>query len=288
MAETAWGRLDRCGANPYEQSLATLPFAPEDSRGRVWRLEAGARPAHSGSAQESRRAKTKCPANTESKKRDRSMRSDDTPSLPRPDPDIPPCPPPPQAELKSLLGVVQEHVESAMHEDERLMPTLFTASPDGVYSFESEPLGNGAEAKQFAMTVRLICAAQAARAAVVVVEAWVVPTQPRVCHPWDTSSPKSPRGGDYVVLTGEAADGTYKQCLMPIFRNPHGHFSALGQAVAPPAQPTEPFLARVLPEGPLTPEVRAFAKSLLKDSIGLTDAAVSTTPYSGQNANPRN
>ena len=59
-------------------------------------------------------------------------------------------------------------------------------------------------------------------------------------------------------------------------------------AVAPPAQPTEPFLARVLPEGPLTPEVRAFAKSLLKDSICLTDAAVSTGPEAGQNPNPRN
>lgn len=88
------------------------------------------------------------------------MRSDNTPSLPRPDPDIPRCPqPPPQAELKSLLGVVQEHVESAMHKDGRLMPMLFTASPDGVYSVEAEPLGNGAEARHFAMTVRLICAA---------------------------------------------------------------------------------------------------------------------------------
>jgi len=36
---------------------------------------------------------------------------------------------------------------------------LFTASPDGVYSVEAEPLGNGAEARHFAMTVRLICAA---------------------------------------------------------------------------------------------------------------------------------
>ena len=45
------------------------------------------------------------------------------------------------------------------------------------------------------------------------------------------------------MLTGGAADGTHKQCLMPIFRNPHGHFSALGRAVAPPAQPTERFLA---------------------------------------------
>ncbi len=168
------------------------------------------------------------------------------------------------------------------------MPMLFTASPDGVYLFETEPLGNGAEAKQFAMTVRLIRAAQAARAAVVVVEAWVVQTQPRKCLPWDSSSPKSPRGGDYVVLTGEAADGTYKRCLMPIFRNPHGHFSALGQAVAPPAQPTEPFLARVLPEGPLTPEVRAFAKSLLKDSIHLTDAAVSTGQDTGEGSNSCN
>ena len=59
-------------------------------------------------------------------------------------------------------------------------------------------------------------------------------------------------------------------------------------AVAPPAQPTEPFLAWVLPEGPLTPEIRAFAKSLLKDNICLTDAAVSTGPDTGQNPNPRN
>jgi hypothetical protein len=128
--------------------------------------------------------------------------------------------------------------------DGRLMPTLLTASPDGVWLFDTAPLANWADARQLAMTARLFCAAQAASAAVVVIEAWVVSTRPREFRPWDTRSPKSPRCGDYIVLTSEAVDGTYEQRLMPIFWNQSGHFSGLGPAVAMPGSfPMRPSAA---------------------------------------------
>jgi len=60
-----------------------------------------------------------------------------------------------------------------MRAEGRLLPTLFTVSPDGLCFFDAPPIDNDADAGEFASRARLICAAQAASVMVVAMEIWV-------------------------------------------------------------------------------------------------------------------
>jgi hypothetical protein len=62
------------------------------------------------------------------------MKPDGTPF--RPNPNLPPfVQGPPQAQLDSLLDLAQEHAEDALREDGALFPSLFAASPKGLFLF---------------------------------------------------------------------------------------------------------------------------------------------------------
>lgn len=76
------------------------------------------------------------------------------------------------------------------------------------------------------------------------------------------------------MFSGEAVGGFYRQRLAPILRDGRGRFSGFGSATAPPPEPPEGPLARLLREAPPTPEVRAFASALLKDrGVNLVEAS---------------
>ncbi len=161
-----------------------------------------------------------------------------------------------------------------MREDGALLPSIFAASPDGLFLLGSKPVNEELEKKEFATDARLICTAQAATAVVLAVEAWVLEARPGErllpgLRPSESSGRK-----ECIVLSGEAVGGFHKQRLQPILRDQSGHFSGLGTAIVPPPEPPEGPLARLLPEAPPTPEVRAFAAALLKArGVNLVEAS---------------
>ena len=216
-----------------------------------------------GFAQESAAVKTECLANKKSIDSDNIMKFDSTTF--RLEPNLPPfMHGPPQAQLDSLLDLAQGHAEDAMREDGALLPSIFAASPDGLFLLGSKPVNEEVEKKEFATDARLICTAQAATAVVLAVEAWVLEARPDGRLPPGLRPSESLRRKECIVLSGEAVGGFYRQRVAPILRDGRGRFSGLGPAIVPPPEPPEGPLARLLPEAPPTPEVRAFAAALLK------------------------
>jgi len=201
------------------------------------------------------------------------MKPDGTPF--RPDPNLPPfVQGPPEAQLDSLLDLAQGHAEDAMREDGALLPSIFAASADGLFLLGSKPVNEELEKKEFATDARLICTAQAATAVVLAVEAWVLEAKPGERLPPGMGSSESPRREECIVLSGEAVGGFYRQRLAPILRDGRGRFSGLGPAIVPPPEPPEGPLAKLVPEAPPTPEVRAFAAALLKArGVNLVEAS---------------
>jgi hypothetical protein len=70
--------------------------------------------------------------------------------------------------------------------------------------------------------------------------------------------------GKYVVLAGEAVGGFFAQWFAPILRNKSGQSARLGDVLVLTSKPCGGLMAGVLPESPPTPEIRDFAKSVLK------------------------
>ena len=161
-----------------------------------------------------------------------------------------------------------------MREEGALLPSIFAASPDGLFLLGSKPVNQELEKPEFATDARLICTAQAATAVVLAVEACVLEARPGEPRPPGMRSSESPRRKECIVLSGEAVGGFYRQRLAPILRDGRGRFSGLGPAFVPPPDPPDGPLARLLPGAPPTPEVRAFAASLLKArGVNLVDAS---------------
>jgi hypothetical protein len=176
--------------------------------------------------------------------------------------------------LESLLDLAQEHAEDALRQDGPLFPSLFATSPKGLFLLGSKPVNEELEKKDFSTDARLICTAQAATAVVLAVEAWVLDARPGERLARGMRPSESPRSKECIVLSGEAVGGFYRQRLAPILRDGRGHFSGLGSAIVPPPEPPEGPLARLLPEAPPTPEVRAFAAALLKArGVNLVEAS---------------
>jgi hypothetical protein len=181
---------------------------------------------------------------------------------------------PPQAQLNALLDLAQEHAEDALREDGALFPSLFAASPRGLFLFGSKPVNAELEKKEFSTDARLICTAQAATAVVLALEAWVLEAEPGERLLPGLRPSESPRRKECIVLSGEAVGGFHKQRLRPILRDGRGHFSGLGPSIVPPPEPPEGPLAKLLPEAPPTPEVHAFASALLKArGVNLVEAS---------------
>ena len=78
-----------------------------------------------------------------------------------------------------------------MRADSRLLPTLFTVSPDGLCFFDAPPINSDADAGEFASKGRLICATQAASVMVTAMEIWVAKTRPRAYPPLGMSPSSS-------------------------------------------------------------------------------------------------
>jgi hypothetical protein len=216
------------------------------------------------------------------------MKSDSPPS--EPDSTLPPyLEGPPGTQLDFLLEFAHQEAEEAMRADGRLLPTLFTVSPDGLCFFDAPPIDNDADAGEFASRARLICAAQAASVMVVAMEIWVAKTRPRACPPLGMSPSGSLPSGKYVVLAGEAVGGFFAQWFAPILRNKSGRSARLGDVLVLTSKPCGGLMAGVLPKSPPTPEVRDFAKSVLKASgVRLIRAATSARPDTSQDFNPAN
>ena len=216
------------------------------------------------------------------------MKSGSAPS--EPDSSLPPyLEGPPGTQLDFLLEFAHQEAEEAMRAEGRLLPTLFTVSPDGLCFFDAPPIDNDADAGEFASGARLICAAQAASVMVVAMEIWVAKTRPRACPPLGMRPSSSLPGGKYVVLAGEAVGGFFAQWFAPILRNKSGRSARLGDVLVLTSKPCGGLIAGVLPESPPTPEVRDFAKSVLKASgARLMRATTSAGPDSSQNSNPPN
>ncbi len=205
------------------------------------------------------------------------MKSDGIPS--QPDPSLPPfVQGPPQAQLDSLLDLAQEHAEDAMREDGALTPALFVASPEGLFLLGSGPWEDPQQKHDFVANARLLCVAHAATAVVVLAyETWWDEAGPGERLLPDVPPSESPRRKEFIVLSGEAVGGFHKRRLRLILRDQSGRFSGLGTAIVPPPNPPEGPLARLLPEAPPTPQVRAFASSLLKArGVKLVEASTST------------
>ena len=76
-----------------------------------------------------------------------------------------------------------------MRQNGRVPPMLFAATPNGVLVYVPRDLSDAKAKDVFANTSRLICAAYAATAVVMVVEGWVTMAKPG--KPLDTDTPPS-------------------------------------------------------------------------------------------------
>ena len=170
----------------------------------------------------------------------------------------------PREELDKLLLRVEHHVRDVMHKDGRLRPTLFAVSPEGLSIFAPGPLNEVSEKNEFAAVARLICAAQGAIAVVLAIEAWVLEAKPgERLDPYALPS-ASPHRREFISLSGEALGRTYQQKFLTILRDHRGRIACLGMAKVLPPEPAEGRFSNLLPQIPVTEEVRVFAAAVLK------------------------
>src|ERR1035441_7037257 len=171
-------------------------------------------------------------------------------------------------QLDKLFLDVESRAHGVMRRDGRLSPKLFTVSSEGLSIYAPGPLNEVSEKNDFAAIARLICAAQRAVAAVLAIEAWVLEAKPGERLDLFMRPSQSAHRREYICLIGEALHSIHQQKFLPIFRDRRGRFSCLGTAKVLPPDPVEVRFGNLLPQTPLTDEVRAFATSML-ESRGL-------------------
>lgn len=171
-------------------------------------------------------------------------------------------------QLDKLFLDVESRAHGVMCRDGRLSPTLFAVSPGGLSVYAPGPVNEVPEKNDFAAVARLICAAQAVTAVVLAVEAWVLEAKPGQRLDLFTRPSQSPDRKEHLCLLGESQGDTCQQKLLPILRDPRGRFACLGLAKVLPPDPGTGRFGCLLPQTPLTEEVRAFAASML-ESRGL-------------------
>jgi hypothetical protein len=170
----------------------------------------------------------------------------------------------PREELDKLQLRVEHHVRDVMRKDGWLRPTLFAVSPKGLSIFAPGPLNEVSEKNEFAAVARLICAAQGAIAVVLAIEAWVLEAKPGERLDPHALPSASPHRREFIHLSGEALGRTYQQKFLPMLRDHRGRFACLGMAKVLPPEAAEGRFANLLPQIPVTEEVRAFAAAVLK------------------------
>jgi hypothetical protein len=182
-------------------------------------------------------------------------------------------------QLDKLFIEVESHARGVMRRDGRLSPTLFAVSPGGLSVYAPGPVNEVPEKNDLAAIARLICAARAVTAVVLAIEAWGLEAKPGRRLDLFTRPSQSPHRKEYLCLLGESQGGDCQQKLLPILRDRRGRFACLGMAKALPPDPAEGRFSHLLPQTPLTEEVRVFVASMLESrGLGLAESPLGHQP----------
>jgi len=165
--------------------------------------------------------------------------------------------------LQRLLEFAEQQACDIMRRSGRLTPVFFAASATKLDAYVAPPIRDMADVNELAAVARLICATQHVTAAVLATEAWALEsTDGLPLNPHSLPS-QSPEHSEYVFLSGEAWGEIYQQKLLPILRDKRQRFSCLGTTRVLPPERIKGPLANLLPQDPISDEVRVFARSIL-------------------------
>jgi hypothetical protein len=178
-------------------------------------------------------------------------------------------------ELEDLMAHAEGYANFLMRKKGRVPPTLLAATPNGGICYVPKDLSDTRAKDNFANAARLICAAYAAEAVVMVVEGWLTMAKPG--EPLDDTPPSEALDRkEFVVLMGEAA-GKKTQKLLPIIRTDAGGFFGFGEFDSRAFDGFQGRFACLLPPKVPNAEQRALAKAML-EMLGVTDAALGGFP----------
>ena len=180
-------------------------------------------------------------------------------------------PKPALTQLDDLMAHAEGYANCLMQKNGRVPPTVVAATPRRVLCYVPHDLADVWVMDNFANAARLNCAAYAAEAVVMVVEAWVTMAKPD--EPLDDTPPSEAFDRrEFVVLMGEAA-GQKKQKLLPIIRTDAGGFFGFGEFDSRAFDGFQGRFVGLLPPKVLNAEQRALAKAML-EMLGITDATL--------------
>lgn len=167
------------------------------------------------------------------------------------------------AALDPLMEEATRYAEHWMKKSGSLAPSMMAVTAQGMVLFLPSGMKDEQGKNDFANTVRLICAAHAATAVVLIVESWV--KQARPGEKLDLSVPPSQSHDreEVVVLIGQGLAGNCTR-LLPIVRSDNGRFWNLGDAQEMPSTTLEGRFAGLLPPKPVDEKSRQMSRLLLQ------------------------
>jgi hypothetical protein len=174
--------------------------------------------------------------------------------------------------LDSLLAQAEGFAQFALRTHGKVPPALLALSPAGPLYFIPSGMADERAKDHFANTARLICAAHAVSAVVLVLEAWMTVAAPG--RPLDRTTPPSESlyRKEVVILAGETRT-TSTQKILPIIRTGAGGFFGFGESDAPALADFQGRFAQLLPPTPPTPATQAKIHALLA-AMGITPASL--------------
>jgi hypothetical protein len=136
------------------------------------------------------------------------------------------------ASLEALAYQAQDYALHMMRTTGSVPPTVIADTKDGFIFCMPTGMPDEAAKDQFADVARLLAVAHAARAIVMVVEAWVRLAKPGGHLDTQTPPSQSPDRQEMValILEDHSRSGT---CLLPIMRDDFGKFVEFGDNTAP-------------------------------------------------------
>ncbi|MFN0079135.1 MAG: hypothetical protein ACKVY0_21950 [Prosthecobacter sp.] len=171
------------------------------------------------------------------------------------------------ATLDSLMQEATRYAEHWMKKSGSLAPSMMAATAQGTVLFLPQGMKDAQGKDDFAYTVRLICAAHAASAVVLMVESWVAQAKPGEKLDITTPPSQSPDREEVVVLIGQGLAGNVTR-MLPIVRSDNGRFWNLGDPQDMPATTLEGRFAGLLPPQPVGEQERKMGRLLL-DAMGV-------------------
>ena len=181
-------------------------------------------------------------------------------------------PKPALTQLDDLMAHAEGYANFLMRKNGRVPPTLLAATPEGVLCYVPHDLADTQAKDSFANTARLICAAFAATAVVMTLEAWATFAKPGEALDTDTPPSEAFDRQEFVVLMGEVA-GQKKQKMLPIIRTDAGGFFGFGEFDSGSFDGFQGRFAGLLPPKVPNAEQRALAKAML-EVMGVTDVTL--------------